>query len=725
METLELEPLETSTTLAPAAETAVGTLKTPKLKEIAVAVLEGARPGLVALAARYANVAFDLKTTAGLTGMKAARHDLRTNGRYLIQNARDAIKKELNSAKPKIEQLADELIALVKTQEDEFDKAIEAREVELEAEAKVKKAREAAEAAERERLANERRAGFEAEIARIVGYVAAAEDKTAEWLATKGIPYVNMLTIDPEIWGEYTQRAQDALSNTRATLQAMHTRKVAEEATAAANAEALRKAELMEARMQEMQAIQQQVAIATLGRAGVRQGGTMQCIRDTLAETEAWPVTEEGFGTVLFIAAKAVKDKAVAEIRALLEAKTQELTGHVAFLQEVVNGQHDAVPPADLLTRIDAATVALSDSGSLSADTEVLAQKAVDRWSDLDMAALATPSNGLIVGAVEFNIDPGQCDMSVVHPFRVEQTITLEPEAAQARAAVPPATAGADLADTGARKAENPAQQREAAQDQGSGDAPAHATFEPSHRPAADPLHLPEGLADEACRPATAKETAQRGVESADIAETRETAIGAGDDAKHAGDLRGPEDSFPHCHVCDQEFFPFCAQAGCPSLAELTGTPISQDAKERGCLPADAPAPRDDAVLNASNGGQSAQPSPSGAEGSAVLADQRTAEPDFSIDLPALDEPSAADVSLETSEREAFTPPGGLVPLAEPTRPSDEVLLRLCMAMVDHCALAFEGRFPSHPKPDAAWWGALRTGLTELRPLLAERVGSA
>lgn len=70
-------------------------------------------------------------------------------------------------------------------------------------------------------------------------------------------------------------------------------------------------------RMSEISGIQQQVAIATLGRAGVRKGGTIQCIRETLAETEAWPIEESNFGPLTSMA-QAAKDKAVADIRDLL-----------------------------------------------------------------------------------------------------------------------------------------------------------------------------------------------------------------------------------------------------------------------------------------------------------------------------------------------------------------------------------------------------------------------
>ncbi|MDQ0082888.1 putative phage-related endonuclease [Variovorax boronicumulans] len=70
--------------------------------------------------------------------------------------------------------------------------------------------------------------------------------------------------------------------------------------------------------MSEIQGIQQQVMIATLGRAGVRVGGTIECIRDTLAETEAWPIDAERFGSLAGMAQQA-KETAVAEIRALLD----------------------------------------------------------------------------------------------------------------------------------------------------------------------------------------------------------------------------------------------------------------------------------------------------------------------------------------------------------------------------------------------------------------------
>lgn len=69
--------------------------------------------------------------------------------------------------------------------------------------------------------------------------------------------------------------------------------------------------------LQEIQGIQQQVMIASVGRAGVRSGGTIECIVQTLAETEAWPI-DGRFGIFKGNAEKA-KETAVAQIRTLLQ----------------------------------------------------------------------------------------------------------------------------------------------------------------------------------------------------------------------------------------------------------------------------------------------------------------------------------------------------------------------------------------------------------------------
>lgn len=48
----------------------------------------------------------------------------------------------------------------------------------------------------------------------------------------------------------------------------------------------------------------------------------------------------------------------------------------------------------------------------------------------------------------------------------------------------------------------------------------------------------------------------------------------------------------------------------------------------------------------------------------------------------------------------------------------DELLAR-CAGLVAHLALAFEGKFPSHPKPEKAWWDGVRESIQVLQPALA------
>ncbi len=47
------------------------------------------------------------------------------------------------------------------------------------------------------------------------------------------------------------------------------------------------------------------------------------------------------------------------------------------------------------------------------------------------------------------------------------------------------------------------------------------------------------------------------------------------------------------------------------------------------------------------------------------------------------------------------------------------------LAMLIHIEQAFAGRFPNHPKPDAAWWGALREGTARLKALLGKELQAA
>ncbi len=78
-----------------------------------------------------------------------------------------------------------------------------------------------------------------------------------------------------------------------------------------------REQELQQIRWGEINAIGHQVMIATMGRSGVRAGGTRECIVDTLAETERWSVTVENFGPLYPMAVSARKTACEAITREL------------------------------------------------------------------------------------------------------------------------------------------------------------------------------------------------------------------------------------------------------------------------------------------------------------------------------------------------------------------------------------------------------------------------
>lgn len=87
--------------------------------------------------------------------------------------------------------------------------------------------------------------------------------------------------------------------------------KAIREAEAAERQEAQQRNEMA---LEEIRGIQHQVMIASCGRSGVRQGGTLECIEETLAETEAW-VIDDRFG-VFIGSARNAKTSAIEAIKA-------------------------------------------------------------------------------------------------------------------------------------------------------------------------------------------------------------------------------------------------------------------------------------------------------------------------------------------------------------------------------------------------------------------------
>ncbi|QBR52756.1 hypothetical protein [Erwinia sp. QL-Z3] len=115
--------------------------------------------------------------------------------------------------------------------------------------------------------------------------------------------------------------------------------------------------------LSEISGIQHQIIIARSGRSGVRQGGTIQCIKDTLTETVAWPI-DERFGSLIG-AAENAKQQAIEQIKQLLstaetiERQQEELATAEREKQEA--GQKEATRLAEEKRIADEAAARAAD----------------------------------------------------------------------------------------------------------------------------------------------------------------------------------------------------------------------------------------------------------------------------------------------------------------------------------------------------------------------------
>ena len=193
----------------------------PSIKDATLAQFTRTEAALRLVAEKYRDVAFAVETSRGMADAKAAREDLRTNGRYAIQRAEKQVKDEVNDLKRAIADEAERLIAIVKPVEEAVHAQIVARESVL-----------AAEKAERDRIEAERVAKHRAGIETIRGYVAQAQGKTAAQIE-RALAVVNVISIGTE-WEEFQGEATSMVLSVTEALRGLHA------ATAARDAEAAR-----------------------------------------------------------------------------------------------------------------------------------------------------------------------------------------------------------------------------------------------------------------------------------------------------------------------------------------------------------------------------------------------------------------------------------------------------------------------------------------------------
>jgi hypothetical protein len=227
--------------------------QTQTFKDLVLAQFKAEEPAMLTLASKYKDVAFDCTTTKGMDAAKAARLELREQGRYKIQRAAEQTKKDANDLKRLIDSESGRLIALVQPVEDAVDKQIQAEET-----------RKAEEKAERERKAAELRAHHEAKIGQIRACVERAKGMPSERIAN-GIAAVEGLAFGEDC-GDFLSQYQSAKDETLEAMRALLAEAQAREAAEAQRLENERVAAVLAAQKlaleeQAAELLRQRVAV--------------------------------------------------------------------------------------------------------------------------------------------------------------------------------------------------------------------------------------------------------------------------------------------------------------------------------------------------------------------------------------------------------------------------------------------------------------------------------
>ena len=253
------------------------------IKATVLAQFAAAEATLTTLAAKYHGVVYDVTSTKGLAEAKAARLDLRENGRFLVERAEKRVKADVNDLKRVMADEVERLVKITRPTEDAIHAQIEAEEQ-----------RKAAEKAERERLAAERAAKFNAQLDTIRGYAKAAAGLPSATIA-KGIDALVAKTFGPE-WEEFAAAAAETRDLTLGVLRTMHDAAAQREAEDAERdrqrAENARvAAELAEQRKQlqtqQAELKRQTDAIAAAQRAEARRLEAEACVAQELEHANA------------------------------------------------------------------------------------------------------------------------------------------------------------------------------------------------------------------------------------------------------------------------------------------------------------------------------------------------------------------------------------------------------------------------------------------------------
>lgn len=201
---------ETATTTTAVAQQQAANIATKpmSIKDTVLAQFKETEAGLLAMAEKYRNVVYDVTTTKGMNEAKAARAELRDDGRRMLTRTEAAVKADVNELKKVMGDEVERLVAIVKPVEDAIDAQIKAEEK-----------RKADEKAERDRKEAERVGAHRANIEQLKAYVEQAEGQPVE-VIEKAIATLGEMTFGEE-WEEFAQEAEAACLATVQRLLAM------------------------------------------------------------------------------------------------------------------------------------------------------------------------------------------------------------------------------------------------------------------------------------------------------------------------------------------------------------------------------------------------------------------------------------------------------------------------------------------------------------------------
>ena len=243
METMDLPTIDETLIDQKPAAAAVATVEkqSASLKQVVLDSFAVVHKHCAALAERYRGVVFDHSTPKGRAAAKAARLELREQGRYAVQRLEERLTDEANDLKRTIKAEAAAAIALTKPAEDDIDAGIKAWE-KAEAERKAAEAKKEA----------ERVAGHQAAIAKIRAYLTHAQQPgMTSARISAGMDLLRDWAIGPE-FEEFAVPAANAQCETLEAMRVLRDEVLAREQAAQ---RALEEAERIEAQRLENERI--------------------------------------------------------------------------------------------------------------------------------------------------------------------------------------------------------------------------------------------------------------------------------------------------------------------------------------------------------------------------------------------------------------------------------------------------------------------------------------